>query len=173
MSVPEYNYRNILSVCILLLISGCGVTQRTSQPVWDNSGNSSAPITASVSNYSEVTRQLFGAHSEWKGTPYRLGGNGINGVDCSSFTQIVFQNFFGIDLPRNTRQQLQEGSGVRRNFVRPGDLIFFRTSRGMLHVGILMEDGDFLHASTSSGVMISNVSERYWASKYLGARRIL
>ena len=97
----------------------------------------------------------------------------MNGIDCSAFTQIVYRDFFGEDLPRNTRKQLGEGSGVRRSSIRPGDLIFFRTSRNVLHVGIAMEGGDFLHASVSNGVMISNLSEPYWAGKYLGTRRVL
>lgn len=113
------------------------------------------------------------AHQEWQGTPYLLGGEGIGGVDCSSFIQIVFKEYFGKNIPRHTRDQLQEGTGVRRNFIRPGDLIFFRTGRGVLHVGIAMEEGDFLHASVSSGVMISNLSQRYWATRYLGARRLM
>jgi cell wall-associated NlpC family hydrolase len=130
----------------------------------------------SVSNTSEirsVQEQLYSAHSRWEGTPYLLGGKGPNGVDCSSFTQIVFDNFFDIDLPRNTREQLQSGEGIRRRAIHPGDLIFFRTGRNTLHVGIAMEDGDFLHASVSRGVMVSNLSESYWAGRYLGARRLL
>lgn len=128
---------------------------------------------AASAEMSEVTRQLWGAHSEWEGTPYVLGGSGINGVDCSSFTQIVFRDFFGTELPRSTKEQIREGTGVRRNRVRPGDLVFFRTGRNTMHVGIAMEGGDFLHASVSSGVMISNLSQSYWASRYLGTRRVL
>ena len=152
----------------------CGVVPRDSAPS-SGSGPGSVPVAASatVSGFDEVVQQLYGAHGEWEGTPYILGGNGINGVDCSSFTQIVFRDFFGEDLPRNTREQLQEGSGVRRNSILPGDLIFFRTDRGVLHVGIAIEDGDFLHASVPRGVMISNLSQNYWAGRYLGARRIL
>lgn len=160
--------------------TGCGVTKRSLPP---SAGEERAepssperPVAASVReirSVNDITNQLFGAHEEWEGTPYVLGGNGINGIDCSALTQVVFRDFFGKDLPRHTRDQLQAGSGIRRNFIRPGDLIFFRTARNVLHVGIAMEDGDFLHASTSAGVMISNLAERYWASRYLGARRIL
>lgn len=167
-----YHKTGLLLAGLFFLI-GCGVVERGSRPVADNTEPPERPMAANVSKEVDVSEQLWGAHREWKGTPYILGGNGINGVDCSSFTQIVYRDYFGENLPRNTRNQLQEGSGVRRNSIQPGDLIFFRTARGVLHVGIAMEDGDFLHASTSSGVMISNLGERYWSARYLGARRIL
>lgn len=159
-----------LIIISLFFLGACGAVPRGS--VSSGSGNNS-PVAASVSDFNHVVQQLHGAHNEWEGTPYLLGGSGINGVDCSSFIQIVFKEFFSRDLPRNTRAQLQEGSGVRRNQIRPGDLIFFRTNRGVLHVGIAMEEGDFLHASVSNGVMISNLSQRYWAGRYLGSRRVL
>jgi cell wall-associated NlpC family hydrolase len=169
MSINQY-------LCILItlfLLSGCGVVPRDSAPRSNPSISGSTPMNASVSSFDRVVNQLHSAHREWEGTPYRLGGTGMNGIDCSAFTQVVFQDFFGEDLPRNTREQLGEGSGVRRSSIQPGDLIFFRTSRNVLHVGIAMRDGDFLHASVSNGVMISNLSEPYWAGKYLGTRRVL
>lgn len=174
MKIKSSLFKYLLHLLLGLVVASCGVTKRGVAPADDT--RNEKPVAASVSesrNVSSVTQQLWGAHDEWEGTPYVLGGNGINGVDCSSFTQIVFRDFFGEDLPRNTRDQLQQGKGIRRKSIRPGDLIFFRTGRGVLHVGIAMEDGDFMHASTSSGVMISNLSERYWAARYLGARRIL
>jgi cell wall-associated NlpC family hydrolase len=159
-------------ILILILVSGCGVVPRDeARPV--SEPRPETPASASVSSFDRVVNQLHSAHREWEGTPYRLGGTGINGIDCSAFTQVVFRDFFGEDLPRNTGEQLQKGEGVRRNSIQPGDLIFFRTARGVLHVGIAMGDGDFLHASVSSGVMISNISEPYWAGRYLGTRRVL
>ena len=169
MSTKQY-----LSIVIFLfLLSGCGVVPREGVPQSQPSSSGNTPMASSVSSFDRVVNQLHSAHREWEGTPYRLGGTGMNGIDCSALTQIVYRDFFGEDLPRNTRKQLGEGSGVRRSSIRPGDLIFFRTSRNVLHVGIAMEGGDFLHASVSNGVMISNLSEPYWAGKYLGTRRVL
>lgn len=153
--------RNIfLFLFTVIFLSACGTTERGTTSVSYEGG-------------SEIISQLRSAHSEWEGTPYVLGGSGIGGVDCSAFIQIVFRDHFGIDLPRHTSDQLKEGSAVRRNFIRPGDLIFFRTRRGVLHVGIAMHDGDFLHAGVSSGVTISNLSDNYWAARYLGTRRVM
>ncbi|MDX1642328.1 MAG: NlpC/P60 family protein [Balneolaceae bacterium] len=172
-------------VCLLFFyVTGCGIANRATIPDTEPKTNTedepaNLPLAmdvsgkSSVEDVTSVRRQLQNAHQQWEGTPYRYGGNSANGIDCSAFTQIVFRDFFNTDLPRNTRSQLQEGSGVRRRSIQTGDLIFFKTGRKSLHVGISMGNGDFLHASVSSGVMISNIGEQYWALRYLGARRVL
>lgn len=178
MQLPAGFGKCVAMLFVSALLAACGTLPRSGAPVTGSgpervSNESNPPLAASVSGFENVVLKLHGAHREWEGTPYLLGGSGMNGVDCSAFIQIVFREYFGETLPRNTREQLQEGSGVRRNSIRPGDLVFFRTNRGVLHVGIAIENGDFLHASVSNGVMISSLSESYWAGRYLGARRIL
>ena len=167
----------LISLVFLLFLSSCGVIREGQRPVPRTPSTTGTTPAISVSSerssFDEVQEQLQSAHTQWRGTPYRLGGNDSSGIDCSAFTQTVFREFLDSQLPRNTRQQLQEGIGVRRQHVLPGDLLFFRTSSGVLHVGIAMGNEDFLHASVSNGVMISNLSENYWAGRYLGARRIL
>ena len=156
-------FRTVFFVILLLLASGCGVANQPRAP--------QQTFRADVQR-DNILNTLYKAHTDWKGTPYILGGTGIGGVDCSSFVQIVFDDYFGIKLPRNTRQQLRESASVRRNYTRPGDLVFFKTGRNLLHVGIVLERDRFLHASVSSGVVISRLDQRYWATKYLAARRI-
>lgn len=174
-SMATYNHLlQFLIYCIIFIfMTSCGISRETTRSKTDSD-------TVVVSAYSpvsgierEVLSQLRSAYDDWGGAPYLLGGSSKSGVDCSAFTKSVLDEYFDIDIPRHTRDQLQAGSSVRRNSIRPGDLIFFRTDRGVLHVGLAMENGDFLHASYSSGVMISNVGERYWAGKYLGARRVI
>jgi cell wall-associated NlpC family hydrolase len=155
-----------------LWLAGCGVHRTGTQPSPAANERPALMTVSSEHTISSVQQELRSAHSQWEGTPYALGGSSSRGVDCSSLTQIVFRDFFDLDLPRHTTAQLQAGSGVRRSAIQPGDLIFFRTSRGVLHVGIAMGGGDFLHASVSSGVMISNINESYWSGRYLGARRV-
>jgi cell wall-associated NlpC family hydrolase len=127
----------------------------------------------SVSTMSATKASLMQAYREWKGTPYRLGGETQRGVDCSMFMNIVFEEYFDIGLPRNTRTQLNVGDGVRRSAIQTGDLIFFRTGRQTLHVGVAVNQDEFLHASTSNGVTISNLDQKYWSKRYLAARRVL
>ena len=77
-----------------------------------------------------------------------------------------------MELPRNTALQVQEGSPVSREDLAPGDLVFFRRG-GTRHVGIYLGDDEFIHASTSRGVTISNLDEDYYRRYYWTARRLL
>lgn len=173
----QVTLKNIILILFICLLAGCGVVPHSSAP--SRSGNTagstelSAPMAASVSGFDEAQSSLMQAYRDWKGTPYVLGGASSIGVDCSSFVRLVFDDYFGIELPPNTQTQLNAGTGIRRASLRTGDLVFFRTGRKTLHVGIITEGKDFLHASTSQGVMISNLSENYWSSRYLAARRVL
>lgn len=182
-------------LCVLLgvlcfYMTGCGISKRATVPTSPEQTSSpeekpavqtendqpvpmAMDVSSTIENITSIEKQLQNAHQEWQGTPYRYGGETSNGIDCSAFTQQVFQDFFDKDLPRNTRRQLQKGISIRRRSIKTGDLVFFKTGRELLHVGIFMGNGDFLHASVSSGVMISNIGERYWATRYLGARRVL
>ena len=105
--------------------------------------------------------------------PYILGGSSYKGVDCSSFMQIVYKDYFDITLPRNTREQMKTGRAVKRRNISLGDMVFFKTGRNTFHVGVMINSEQFMHASTSSGVIISNIQNRYWADAYLTARRVL
>ncbi|MGL5110499.1 MAG: NlpC/P60 family protein [Vibrio ordalii] len=109
----------------------------------------------------------------WQGVPYRLGGETLNGVDCSAFVQIAFKDAWQIPLPRTTRSQSQTGFEVNYQNAQRGDLVFFRTSRTSNHVGVYLGDKKFMHASTSKGVMISRMDNPYWASKFWQFRRII
>lgn len=156
----------------MAFVASCGMVRRSAPPPNGAEGGSSAPSMMAVSGLDEIQVSLEQAHRDWRGTPYVLGGTGESGVDCSSFVRIVFDDYFGIDLPPNTQTQLNAGSSIRRQALRTGDLVFFRTGRRTMHVGIIVENDAFLHASTSQGVMISELSEHYWSSRYLAARRI-
>jgi cell wall-associated NlpC family hydrolase len=108
------------------------------------------------------------------GVTYVFGGTTPNGLDCSGLVYIVYQEL-GVQLPRTSRLQYQIGEVVEREDLREGDLVFFDTTgQGVSHVGIYLEDGDFINAASNPGkVMISNLSESYWDKRYLGARRVI
>lgn len=107
------------------------------------------------------------------GTPYRYGGVTSSGFDCSGYTQFVF-NKEGISIPRTTGQQYATGKPVSKSNLETGDLVFFNTSgRGVSHVGIYIGSSNFIHTSTSKGVMISSINDpAYWGKRYIGARRV-
>jgi len=115
---------------------------------------------------------LYRYFGEWEGTKYRLGGMSKQGVDCSGFVYLTYYSQFGVTLPRTTRTQSRQGVAVSQGALRPGDLVFFKTGADQRHVGIFVEGRKFLHASSSRGVMLSSLDNRYWAGKYWTARRI-
>ncbi|MGC4084166.1 MAG: C40 family peptidase [Vicinamibacterales bacterium] len=109
-----------------------------------------------------------------RGAPYRNGGSGPDGFDCSGFTQYVFAQR-GLRLPRETRKQFEQGTKVRLGEERPGDLIFFRTtSHGVSHVGIALGNDTFVHAPSSRGVVrVESMTLPYWRRRFVGIRRIV
>lgn len=121
-----------------------------------------------------VVRALFTQLNEWKGTPYRYGGNTKSGIDCSAFVQITYTTLFNKNLPRSTTEQAQLGTKIKPKEHRPGDLIFFRTegSKQINHVGIYAENNTFIHASTSKGVTRSSLNNPYWQKNYVYSRRV-
>lgn len=108
------------------------------------------------------------------GTPYVYGGTGSSGFDCSGFVQYVFRAN-GVALSRVVTTQLAEGLIVSREALLPGDLVVFENTydTGPSHIGIYLGQGDFVHASSSRGVTVSNLDEDYYAEHFLCGRRIL
>lgn len=109
------------------------------------------------------------------GAPYVAGGEGRYGFDCSGLVQHVFATF-RIQLPRSSGEQWRVGQKVARNELEPGDLLFFATGRSkrINHVAIYIGRGRFVHAATSShGVRVASLAERYFQRRLMGARRML
>ena len=117
---------------------------------------------------------LVGTALSLRGTPYRNGGSDLMGFDCSGFTQYVFAKY-GVVLPREVREQFQQGKSVKDNELTAGDLLFFTTTApGATHVGIAIGGDQFVHAPSSTGVVrVERLSTSYWSTRYLGARRIM
>lgn len=110
----------------------------------------------------------------WRGTPYRYGGMSRSGIDCSGFVLMTMRDKFDLQLPRDTRTQSKIGTEIDKDELLPGDLVFFKTGSGEsgLHVGIYDTNNQFIHASTSRGVMRSSLDNVYWRKNFWQARRI-
>ncbi|WP_349256290.1 C40 family peptidase [Rubrivirga litoralis] len=108
----------------------------------------------------------------WIGIPYRWGGTTRRGIDCSAFVQQYVRANLGIELPRTTAGQRYEGVPISKEELVPGDLVFFRR-RGVRHVGVYLSGGEFIHASSSRGVTISELASSYWSKYYWMSRRII
>ena len=112
---------------------------------------------------------------KWIGTRYKYGGQSRKGTDCSGMVMVIFDEVAGIKLPRDSRSQQQFCKPVKKDKLAPGDLVFFSTGKNssrVSHVGLYIGKGDFIHASTSSGVIVSNLSQKYYATHYHSGGRV-
>jgi cell wall-associated NlpC family hydrolase len=110
----------------------------------------------------------------YMGTPYRYGGSSRSGMDCSGFVTVVFNELNGINLPHTSRMLQQLGRAVEPAEAREGDLVFFRGGRrgAVNHVGIYMGAGRFAHASSTKGVVYSELDQDYYRTHFDGIRRL-
>lgn len=109
------------------------------------------------------------------GIKYKYGGNSPDtGFDCSGFVRYVFSQATKITLPPTARAISQIGKTVKKEELRPGDLVFFNTLKtAFSHVGIYMGDNKFIHAPrTGANVRVENMNNSYWSSRFNGAQRI-
>jgi cell wall-associated NlpC family hydrolase len=111
---------------------------------------------------------------EWVGTPYHFGGMNSNGIDCSAFVQYIFYKSGSIILPRTARDQCEIGMRIDRGELEFGDMIFFHTYSKVFasHVGIYLGDNLFAHASSRYGVTVSSLESTYYATRFIGGRRL-
>ncbi len=132
------------------------------------------PPNGRLSDSIAVIAQLNEQLGQWRGTPYRYGGINRAGVDCSGFVYLTFRDRFNLQLPRTTAAQTDIGTRIDKDELLPGDLVFFKTGGGEngLHVGIYDTDNQFIHASTSQGVVRSSLDNVYWRKAFWQARRI-
>ncbi|MCQ4165339.1 C40 family peptidase [Tahibacter harae] len=153
----------LILLLIALVLSGCGarVPARGSTPL--------PPIRASANDV------LFRAIS-LVGTPYRYGGNTPQGgFDCSGLIGYVFSDVAGARLPRSADGIADLAAPkVPREQLASGDLVFFRDSGRINHIGIYVGEGRFVHAPSSGGtVRLDALDGDYWRDHYAGAKRVL
>jgi cell wall-associated NlpC family hydrolase len=121
---------------------------------------------------SEITDiALYKSISNWYGTRYNYGGTSHRGVDCSSLMQHLNTESWGRSIPRTAFLQYRATPRISRDELQEGDLIFFNTTGGVSHVGMYLKNDMFVHASSSKGVTISSLNEKYYTSRYIGAGR--
>lgn len=118
---------------------------------------------------------LYSFIDSWIGTPYAYGGSTKDGIDCSSFTCRLMNDIFNLSIPRTAKEQYDACVRVHKENLREGDLVFFSTEgsrRGVSHVGVYLGNDYFVHSSTSSGVMISNLDEDYFSTRFISGGRL-
>lgn len=188
---------------ILLIISICFTSCKSSKSIVVKKGTSSKTIIPKQTTEKDVaahvipkdlsrnteTSETHSSNSkafdiidyakQFSGVKYKFGGATRDGMDCSG---LVFESFraFDIILPRISRDMAKQGEKISLKNTQEGDLLFFRTMNrrnDISHVGLVVttENGDieFIHSTTSAGVIVSKLSESYWDKAFVEARRVL
>ncbi|MDE6007006.1 MAG: C40 family peptidase [Muribaculaceae bacterium] len=123
-----------------------------------------------IKHTSKVRKKLVQEAATWIGTPYKYGGiDRIDGTDCSGFVLMVYKNIIGEKLPRNSAKQAEFCIPIDATDIKAGDLVFFATGKDphkVSHVGIVLDDENFIHASTSKGVVVSKLSSNYYIQRF-------
>lgn len=161
----------LLSAAPAIAHTGCNTPRHFSDSTRTTSLSPADKVTAD-----DIIREA----KKYIGCPYRSGSSSPRGFDCSGFTSYVFRQL-GIQLGRSSRDQIHDGTNVKKSELRKGDLVFFtgsRNRRTIGHVGIVtevMDDGDFrfIHAARKGIVIDGFKSSAYYTKRYVGARRIV
>lgn len=161
-------FRFVMGISISLLV-GCGALQEKNTGSYKQSKYDRKLDSI---DSAQVKHKLYAQFNEWQGVRYKLGGLSQHGIDCSGFVHVTFKSKLGMHLPRTSHMQSKLGREVRKTELKAGDLVFFRTGPTSNHVGIYLEKNKFMHASYSSGVMISRLDDRYWRNYYWKSVRI-
>lgn len=163
----DFKSKSILTLSafiILLLLVSCGGSKKVKRVETQRKNT-----VINVVSYSKT----------YLGTPYKYGGMEPSGIDCSGLLHLSFLRY-GIELPRTTEELAKTGHQLNLKQVDVGDLVFFRTSknsRKINHVGLVVNKTnktiDFIHSSSSQGVMISSINNPYWRKNYVKSRRVI
>ena len=141
----------------------------------DSQSNKSTTSSVPAPQGSGAGQDIANYALQFVGYPYVYGGSSPKGFDCSGFTSYVYKQF-GYGISRTASGQLDNGSSVSRGQLQPGDLVMFKkggSSKRASHVGIYIGGNQFVHASTSkTGVIISSMDSSYYATGFVGARRL-
>nr|WP_321222016.1 C40 family peptidase [uncultured Psychroserpens sp.] len=165
-------------IILIFILSAFFASCKSSKRVVTKKTKTSKSSSTSASTPKKVANIIDYAKT-FEGTRYKYGGTTKKGMDCSGLVVTAFKKE-DILLPRTTADLSKRGDWIDVKKVKEGDLLFFATSknnRRVNHVGIVTSSRpghvEFIHASTSRGVMISNLAERYWYLAYVQARRVM
>lgn len=173
-------------IALSLMTSSCGTSSpiaSTARRTYSAKPVSSLPSSKAKSavldfslpsNLDLTSRMLLSEAKAWLGTPYLYGGESNDGVDCSGFVLQVYLKALNIKLPRNSAKQQQYCQPITRADLTPGDLVFFTVNGGsdVGHVGIYVGDDQMIHSSSSKGVIISSLSQKYYTDNFHSCGRI-
>jgi cell wall-associated NlpC family hydrolase len=163
----------LVALALSVLTAACASSGATPRPFPTPDRSTVAPSAGGETTPLASETPLISTALSFRGVPYRNGGSDPNGFDCSGFTQYVFAQH-GVALPRETREQFQVGEKIKLKDIQTGDLVFFHTvASGASHVGIALNDDEFVHAPSTAGVVrVEHLSSAYWSRRFIAAKRV-
>lgn len=172
------NYLILLMTVSLMLYTGCSPKQpeiSTSEISINEAYPPLHPPAHAPSKHDPdaIQQLILEEFKQWEGTPHKMGGNSKKGIDCSGFAYHIYSTLFHINVPRTTKHFFIAGRKIKKSQLQPGDLVAFSPHSYPRHVGIYAGNNKFIHASTSKGVIMSDLDHPYWKKHYVMSRRIL
>jgi cell wall-associated NlpC family hydrolase len=121
----------------------------------------------------EDRQKLVAVAGGYLGTPYRYGGMSTKGFDCSGLVYRIYRQAIGWKIPRTTEGQFERSVKINSGQAKAGDLVFFRINgSGIDHVGMMINNYQFIHSSKSLGVIISDFGDEYYRKYFSSIRRL-
>lgn len=168
MTIRRTFHRGLCYIMAILIIpvlaTGCSGSHSSKRHHTSGKGQSVTKVRF-PSDISKDRKSIVQEAERWIGTPYKYAGYDRNGTDCSGMVLTIYDEVLSIKIPRNSAKQAEFCKKISSEDVRPGDLVFFATGKDpdrISHVGIMLNDNDFVHSSTSKGVVISQVETPYY-----------
>lgn len=181
-------------VCLAMALVSCGTkkksvsSRQTPDFEWSEESSANTPVKKDRKKSKELDKSSDRSASlhyerkeieafleDWWGVPHRMGGTSKKGVDCSGLMCVIYQDLYNNPLQSRRAQDIyaEVDPVLDPDDLQVGDMVFFKVGGVRIdHVGFYLGDGDFAHASSSRGVMVSNLSENYWQQRYFrGGRR--
>jgi cell wall-associated NlpC family hydrolase len=159
-------FRVAAILTLYVIINGCSVSKKSTEKKsnvtssFEKKFGCPIPVNSNEKFLNEV--------SEWLGTPYKYGGTNKNGVDCSGFVQAVYKIVFNKIVEHNSFEIYKKAKKLNELKVQQGDLVFFKISKNRVdHIGMVIYQNYFVHASTKKGVIVNDVNQTYYKEKFV------
>lgn len=172
-------YRIILMCFLAGVLASCHSSKKSSTDFYQSQIDQLETVSPSSGKHHKINKERKNIAAEartWLGTPYAYAHaeKGI-ATDCSGMVLKVYETVTGITLPRNSAMQAEFCKGIKRKDIKIGDLVFFATGKDpdrISHVGIMLDEENFIHASSSKGVVVSSIDTPYYIRTFKGFGRV-
>lgn len=167
-SHKSHYFSFIVFVVLLAIFSACSPKKITKRNIEYSDIYSKLSEQLSLKIERNDNLLLFQQAAFWLGTPYKMGGNTKQGIDCSGLAQAIYLKVFNVNIERNSSAMAASCVQLTKQQLEQGDLVFFSIAgKGIDHVGIFLKENKFLHSTTRKGVIISSLDEPYYLQYFV------